>query len=31
MDWMVNNIQLTWILKIYRTCDAMMGFSKYEF
>ena len=31
MDRMVNNIQLTWILKTYRTCNSMVGFSKYEF
>ena len=31
MDQMVNNIQLTWILKTYRTCNSMGVFSKYEF
>ena len=31
MDRMVNNIQLTWILKTYRTCNSMVGFSKYEY
>ena len=35
MDWMVNNIQLTWklacILRIYRTCNSTVVFSKYEF
>ena len=31
MDRMVNNIQLTWILKTYRTCNSTVGFSKYEF
>ena len=33
MDEMVNNIQLTWklawLLKTYRTCNSMVGFSKY--
>ena len=32
---MVNNIQLTrkliWMLRTYRTCNLMVGFSKYEF
>ena len=32
---MVNNIQLTWklawLLRIYITCNSMVGFSKYEF
>ena len=35
MDWMVNYIQLAWklacMLRIYRTCNSMAGFSKYEF
>ena len=47
MDWMVNNIQLTWkfawiffffwgknfawMLRIYKTCNSMIWFSKYEF
>ena len=35
MDWMVNYIWLAWklkcILKAHRTCNSMMGFSKYEF
>ena len=31
MDRMVNNIQLTWILKTYRTCNSMGVFSKYEY
>ena len=31
MDRMVNNIQLTWILKTYRTCNSMVRFSKYEY
>ena len=34
MDRMVNNIQLTWklswMLRTYRTCNLMVGFSKYE-
>ena len=34
MDRMVNNIQLTWklswMLRTYRTCNSMVGFSKYE-
>ena len=34
MDRMVNNIQLTsklpWMLSTYRTCNSMVGFSKYE-
>ena len=32
---MINNIQLTWklawLLRIYRTCNLTMRFSKYEF
>ena len=28
---MVNNIQLTWMLRIYRTCNSTVRFSKYEF
>ena len=28
---MVNNIQLTWILRTYRTCNSTVRFSKYEF
>ena len=28
---MVNNIQLTWKLRTYRTCNSTGGFSKYEF
>ena len=35
MDRMVNYIKLAWkmacILKTYRTCNSMVGFSKYEF
>ena len=31
MDRMVNNIQLTWILKTYRTCNSTVRFSKYEY
>ena len=35
MDWMVYNIQMTWklawILRIYRTCNLTVRFSKYEF
>ena len=34
MDWVVNNIHLTWksawILRTYKTCNSMVGFSKYE-
>ena len=28
---MVNNIQLTWMLRTYRICNPMVGFSKFEF
>ena len=28
---MVNNIQLTWLLRMFRTCNSAVGFSKYEF
>ena len=32
---MINNIQLTWsltwVLKIYKTCNSMIRFLKYEF
>ena len=31
MDWMVNNIQLIWMLRSYRTCNLMVWFSKYQF
>ena len=35
MDWMVNYIRLAWklvcMLRTYRTCNSMVGFSKYEF
>ena len=35
MNWMVNYIQLAWklayMLRIYRTCNSIAGFSKYEF
>ena len=35
MDQMINNIQLiwklTWMSRTYRTCNLMMGFSKYVF
>ena len=31
MDQIVNNIQLAWLLRTYRTCNLMVGFSKYEF
>ena len=35
MDQMINYIQLAWkleyMLRIYRTCDSMVWFSKYEF
>ena len=27
----VNNIQLAKMLRTYRICNSMMGFSKYEF
>ena len=34
MDQMVNNIQLTWkltwMLRIYKLWNSMVGFSKYE-
>ena len=34
-DKMVNNIQLTWkltwMLRIYKLWNSMVGFSKYEF
>ena len=34
INWMVNNIQLTWklvwVLITYRTCNSTMEFSKYE-
>ena len=30
MNQMVNNIQFTWLLKIYRTCNSTVEFSKYE-
>ena len=31
IDQMVNNIQLAWMLRTYRTCNLTMGFSKHEF
>ena len=35
MDRIVNYIRLAWnlacMLRIYRTCNSMVGFSKYEF
>ena len=31
MDQIVNNIQLAWLLRTYRTCNLMVRFSKYEF
>ena len=35
MDQIVNNIQLTWklawMLRTYRKCNSMVGFSKYKF
>ena len=31
MDRIVNDIQLTWILRTYRTCNATMRLSKYKF
>ena len=35
MDWIVNNIQLTWklarMLKTYKTYNSTVRFSKYEF
>jgi len=31
MDGMINYIQLTCMLRIYRTCNSMVGFPKYEF
>ena len=31
MDRMVNKIQLTWMLRTYRTCNSTVEFSKYEF
>ena len=31
MDQMVNNNQLTWMLRTSRICNSNMGFSKYEF
>ena len=35
MNWMVNNIQLTWklvwMLRTYKTCNSTVGVSKYEF
>ena len=31
IDQMVNNIQLAWMLRTYRTCILIMRFSKYEF
>ena len=31
MNRMVNNIQLAWILRTYRTCNSMVGFSNYDF
>ena len=34
MDQITNNIQLTWklarMLKTYKICNSMVGFSKYE-
>ena len=31
MNRMVNNIQLAWILRTYRTCNSKVGFSNYDF
>ena len=31
MNRMVNNIQFAWILRTYRTCNSMVGFSNYDF
>ena len=35
MNWMTNYIWLIWklesMLRTYRTCNSMVGFSKYEF
>ena len=31
MDRMVNNNQLTWMLRTCRICNSNVGFSKYEF
>ena len=31
IDGMVNNIQVTWMLRSYRTYNLMVRFSKYEF
>ena len=28
---MINNIQLTWMLRTYRICNSTVEFSKYEF
>ena len=28
---MVNNIQLTWILRTYKTYNLIVGFLKFEF
>ena len=30
MNHMVNNIQLAWLLRTYKTCNSMVIFSKYE-
>ena len=31
IDQMINNIQLAYKLKTYKTCNLMVRFSKYEF
>ena len=31
IDQMINNIQLAYNLKTYKTCNPMVRFSKYEF
>ena len=31
IDQMINNIQLAYKLKTYKTCNPMVWFSKYEF
>ena len=31
IDQMINNIQLAYKLKTYKTCNPMVRFSKYEF
>ena len=31
MNQIVNNIQLAWLLRTYKTCNSTVKFSKYEF